>query len=77
MRTLGRWRPRETAAVSLTDAELRVLAELAENLTYSQTASELYVSLNTIKTHVRSIYLKLGSGSREEAVAAARGRGLL
>ena len=39
--------------------------------------AELFVSLNTIKTHTRNIYLKLGAGSRDEAVARARELGLL
>jgi len=38
---------------------------------------ELFLSLNTIKTHTRNIYLKLGAGGRDEAVALARERGLL
>lgn len=35
------------------------------------------MSINTVKTHVRSIYQKLGAGSRREAIAKARHRGML
>jgi LuxR family maltose regulon positive regulatory protein len=50
---------------------------LGSSLTQSELASALYVSVNTLKTHVRSIYRKLDAASREEAVARARERGLL
>ena len=40
-------------------------------------ARELYVSLNTVKTHIRSIYRKLGVSSREAALERARERNLL
>ena len=40
-------------------------------------ANELYVSLNTVKTHCKAIYRKLGTGDRKAAVQAARDAGLL
>jgi LuxR family maltose regulon positive regulatory protein len=40
-------------------------------------ANELYVSLNTVKTHCKAIYRKLGIGDRKAAVQAARDAGLL
>jgi LuxR family maltose regulon positive regulatory protein len=43
----------------------------------AQIASELFISRNTLKSHVKAIYRKLGVGSREEAVASARRLGLL
>lgn len=49
-----------------------VLAELAEQRTLEGIAQRLFVSRNTIKTQVRSIYRKLGVSSRAEAVAWAR-----
>jgi LuxR family transcriptional regulator, maltose regulon positive regulatory protein len=56
----------------LTTAELRVLERLAStHLTKPEIAEELYLSLNTVKSHVRSIYVKLGVASREEAIRAA------
>jgi LuxR family maltose regulon positive regulatory protein len=61
----------------LSPAEQRVLQLLMTKLTQREIASELYVSLNTVKTHARVIYRKLGVGSRTAAVAAARDLNLL
>ena len=61
----------------LTETESRVLAKLADHLSYREIASELYVSHNTVKTHVRHIYLKLGVSSRSSALARAAILGLL
>ncbi len=54
----------------LTDAELRVL-KLLPTTSYAQVAATLYISLNTVKTHLRSIYQKLGGSSRSEAIERA------
>ena len=56
----------------LTPAELRVLRLLPSHLSYRQIAAELIVSPNTVKTQVRSAYLKLGVSSRHEAVEICR-----
>jgi ATP/maltotriose-dependent transcriptional regulator MalT len=67
--------PRDDAHVptgELSRAEQRVLRLLMTQLTQREIANELYVSLNTVKTHTRVIYRKLGVGSRTAAVAAAR-----
>jgi LuxR family transcriptional regulator, maltose regulon positive regulatory protein len=61
----------------LTAAELRVLEKLPERLTYTEMASELYVSLNTVKTHLRHAYMKLGVTSRSAAVKRAAMLGIL
>jgi LuxR family maltose regulon positive regulatory protein len=61
----------------LSGSELRVLRYLPTNLTTPEIAAELYVSRNTVKTHVRSLYLKLGTHRRAEAVEFARDLGLL
>jgi LuxR family transcriptional regulator, maltose regulon positive regulatory protein len=63
--------------VWLTERELGVLRDLPSMMTLSEIASAQGVSLNTVKTHVRSIYTKLNTGSRREAIAVARRRGLL
>ena len=55
----------------LTTAEIRVLEKLTERLTYTEIASELYLSLNTVKTHLRHAYMKLGVTSRSSAVKRA------
>jgi LuxR family maltose regulon positive regulatory protein len=54
----------------LTAAEHRIL-ELLPTSTYLQMAATLYVSRNTVKTHLRSIYQKLGVASRSEAIQRA------
>ena len=54
----------------LTDAELRVL-KLLPTTSYAQMAAALYISRNTVKTHLRSIYQKLGASSRSEAIERA------
>jgi LuxR family maltose regulon positive regulatory protein len=56
----------------LSDGELRVLRLLASELTQREIGAELYLSLNTIKSHTRSIFRKLGASSRGQAVARAR-----
>ena len=61
----------------LSESELRVLRYLPTNLTGPEIANELYVSPNTVKTHVRNLYAKLGTHRRAEAVTRARNLGLL
>ena len=61
----------------LTDRELAVLRLLSTELTRAQIADALYVTPNTVKTHVRGIYRKLDASNREEVVARARELGLL
>ena len=62
---------------ALTKAELRVLQLLPTHLSVPAIASRLYVSPNTVKTHVRAVYRKLDASSRAEAVAHASAAGLL
>ena len=61
----------------LTDRELAVLRYLPSRLSQREIAGELYVSLNTVKTHCKAIYRKLGVDGRKAAVQAARDHGLL
>ena len=61
----------------LTEREIAVLRLLAGELSRREIADALYVSLDTVKTHIRGIYRKLGAGTREDAVADARRRGLI
>jgi LuxR family maltose regulon positive regulatory protein len=56
----------------LSPSELRVLRYLPTNLTRPEIAAELYVSINTVNTHIRNIYSKLGARDRSSAVRRAR-----
>ena len=49
-----------------------MLRWLATRRTHAEIATELFVSMNTVKTHLASIYRKLESSSRREAVAKGR-----
>ena len=57
--------------------ELAVLRCLATDLSQREIGLRLYVSLNTVKTHTRELYRKLGVHSRSEAVTRAATLGLL
>jgi LuxR family transcriptional regulator, maltose regulon positive regulatory protein len=67
--------PRATERVSR--GESRVLRYLPTNLSAPEIASELSVSVNTVRTHMRHLFVKLGVHSRTEAVVRARSLGLL
>ena len=56
----------------LTQSELTLLRLLPSHMTYAELAEELMISRNTVKSHLKIIYRKLGAGKRSEAVAAAR-----
>jgi LuxR family maltose regulon positive regulatory protein len=56
----------------LSEAELRVVRYLPSNLKAPEIAAELFVSANTIRTHLRHIYAKLDVHNRSEAVDCAR-----
>jgi LuxR family maltose regulon positive regulatory protein len=62
---------------SLTPAEHEILGLLATDLSQREMGAQLFLSMNTIKTHTRNIYRKLGATSREDAVAHALASGLL
>jgi len=78
---IGVWRPSElspaAAGVELSRRELEVLRYLPSMLTAGEIAGELYVSGNTIKAHLRSIYRKLGVSRRQDAVVRAYECGFL
>jgi LuxR family maltose regulon positive regulatory protein len=66
-----------TSPERLTEREVAVLALLPTPLSQRELAQNLFVSQNTMKTHLRAIYRKLGVESRDEAVLRARSLGLL
>ena len=61
----------------LSRCELVVLAMLSSLQSLDEIAADLTVSVNTVKSHVRSIYSKLGVSSRRSAVLAAHEQGLV
>ena len=61
----------------LSQAETRVLRYLPTSLSVPEIADQLYLSANTVRTHMRHIYDKLDAHRRHEAVDAARALGLL
>jgi LuxR family maltose regulon positive regulatory protein len=65
-------RERLSLLEELRPSELRVLRYLPTNLTRPEIARELYVSLNTVNTHIRNIYSKLDARDRSSAVRHAR-----
>ncbi len=64
--------PATVLAEPLTRKELRVLELLASGYSNAAMAEKLFVSDSTVRTHLRSINLKLGARSRTQAVALAR-----
>jgi LuxR family maltose regulon positive regulatory protein len=68
---------REGQEAMLSEREITVLGLLPSMLSLDEIALDLTVSVNTVKSHVRSIYTKLGVSSRRLAVLAAHERGLL
>jgi DNA-binding NarL/FixJ family response regulator len=68
-----RWPGRD---VGLTERESEILSLLSTGMTNRELGSRLYVSENTIKTHLRSLYAKLGVRNRAQAAALA-GQGIL
>ncbi|MBO0825640.1 MAG: LuxR family transcriptional regulator, partial [Actinobacteria bacterium] len=68
----GRGQPVPTQAEELSPGELKVLRFLPTNLSRPEIAAELSVSVNTVSTHIRSIYAKLQVSDRSSAVQRAR-----
>ncbi|MYR00293.1 LuxR C-terminal-related transcriptional regulator, partial [Streptomyces sp. SID6139] len=61
----------------LSGRERDVLVRLAEMMSTEEIAADLFVSVNTVKTHLKSAYRKLGVNRRHDAVHRARELGLL
>jgi len=61
---------------ALTRRERVILSNLEEGVTLEEIASRLFVSRNTVKSQVRSVYRKLGISTRAEALAWARELGM-
>lgn len=68
---------REHASLALSEREREILVYLRSMLTAAEIADSLFVSVNTLKTHQRSIYRKLGVTNRRSAVRIGISRGLI
>ncbi len=61
----------------LSERELTVLRYLASRLDGTEIAAALYLSVNTVRSHVKAIYRKLGVHTRADAIRTARAQGLI
>ena len=61
----------------LSEREREVLRHVSALLNTAEVASQMYISVNTVKTHLRNIYRKLAANHRGEAVRRARQLGLI
>ncbi len=68
--------PAQRSAEPLTRRERVILSNLDEDVTLEEIATRLFVTRNTVKSQVRSVYRKLGVSTRADAVAFARESGL-
>jgi LuxR family transcriptional regulator, maltose regulon positive regulatory protein len=68
---------RPVVVQELSDREMEVLRYLAELLSTAEIAATMFISVNTVRTHIRSILRKLAVSRRNQAVRRARERGLL
>jgi DNA-binding NarL/FixJ family response regulator len=68
---------REVAPVSLSMREMQVLTGMSQGKSNAQIGRELYLSEDTIKTHARRLFRKLGAKDRAEAVATGFRRGMM
>ena len=67
----------QPASVPLTSSELAVLRFLPSHMTNQEIADALFLSINTVKTHLRSVYRKLGVATRRQAITRGGKLGLL
>ncbi|MCJ7658892.1 MAG: LuxR C-terminal-related transcriptional regulator, partial [Anaerolineales bacterium] len=69
--------PEDQIIVPLTERELDVLRLMAEGLKYEEIGDRLYISLNTVRYHVKAIYGKLNVNNRTKAIEKAHQLGIL
>jgi len=76
-RAIGAARRAGALTEDLTDRELSILRALQGTASQREIGAALFLSMNTIKAYNKSLYRKLAVSSRQEAVATARGLGLI
>src|SRR5208337_3775104 len=69
--------PESPPVEGLTDREIDILDKLAMGFSSNELADQLFISVHTVRYHLRNIYSKLGAHSRVQAVAIARRFGLI
>jgi LuxR family maltose regulon positive regulatory protein len=76
---LNRWdnHKKTNAGLDLSTREIDTLKLISSDLSNQEIADKLYISLNTVKTHLKNIYLKLEVGNRAKAVAKAKELGMI
>lgn len=76
-RLLAPVRRTTTFGQELSEREVAVLELVAAGLSHSEIAAQLFISRNTVKTHVRAVYRKLGASTRAQAIHSAQDIGIL
>lgn len=69
--------PQAQASLGISERELEVLKEIAAGHSNKEIATRLHIAPSTVKTHVASVYAKLGARRRTDATRRARELGLL
>ena len=67
----------QDTVIHLTPRELEVVAQLAQGYSYAQISTQLEISENTLKTHIKRIYRKLNVHNRTQAILATQKLGIL
>jgi LuxR family maltose regulon positive regulatory protein len=67
----------QSASASLTEREQEVLGLMAGGMKYEEIAARLFISLNTVRSHVKAIYAKFGVDNRTRAIEMGRQRRIL
>lgn len=69
--------PKETSEYNLTPREVEVLVSLAKGNSYKMVAEELFISIETVRSHIKNVYSKLHVQSQSEAISKALREGLI
>lgn len=79
MRILEQFKPNNNLNIkefNLSEREMQILQGLVDGLTYKMLAETLFISIDTVRSHIKKLYEKLHVHSRNEAVAVAVNRGI-